>query len=55
MTSPLVDTSAESRYGTVFLDALLLQSGGGEGGVLGLLWIREDGFWRIVSYEAFEQ
>jgi hypothetical protein len=24
-------------------------------GVLGLLWIREEGNWRIVSYRAFEQ
>jgi hypothetical protein len=26
-----------------------------QGGVLGLLWKKENGNWRIVSYEAFEQ
>jgi hypothetical protein len=25
------------------------------GGVFGLVWARENGFWRIVSFEAFEQ
>jgi hypothetical protein len=28
---------------------------GDQGGVLGLLWARENGRWKIVSYEAFEQ
>ena len=26
-----------------------------QGGVLGLLWQKENGNWKIVSYEAFEQ
>ena len=26
-----------------------------QGGVLGLLWKKENGRWKIVSYEAFEQ
>ncbi len=55
MTSPLVDTGAASRYGTYFSTLFHFKVGAGEGGALGLLWIREDGFWRIVSYEAFEQ
>ncbi len=28
---------------------------GDQGGVLGLLWAKENGRWKIVSYEAFEQ
>ena len=28
---------------------------GDQGGVLGLLWRRENGRWKIVSYEVFEQ
>ncbi len=28
---------------------------GDQGGVLGLLWAKEKGRWKIVSYEAFEQ
>lgn len=51
----LVDTGAESRYGTYFSTLFRFKVGAREGGVLGLLWIREDGFWRIVSYEAFAQ
>jgi len=50
----LVDTGAESRYRTYFSMLFRFKVGAGEGGVLGLLWIREDEFWRIVTYEAFE-
>jgi hypothetical protein len=26
-----------------------------EGGTLGLLWVREDGKWKIASYQPFNQ
>ena len=38
-------------YGSLFR----LRIAGDAGGVLGLLWQREDSNWRIVAYEVFEQ
>lgn len=40
-------------YGTYFGVLFRLQVEGG--GTLGLLWMREEGRWRIIAYEVFEQ
>ncbi len=40
-------------YGTYYGALFRFKVDGG--GVLGLIWMKEDGNWRIISYEAFEQ
>jgi len=50
----LIDNGVESRYGTYFSTFFRFKVEAREGGVLGLR-IRDDEFWPIVSYEAFEQ
>ncbi len=49
-TLPSADPDA---YGTYFEVLFRWKVPGG--GVFGLVWTRENGHWRIVSYEAFEQ
>ncbi len=41
-------------YGIYWGALFRFKIGGDQGGVLGLLWARENGTWKIVSYEAFE-
>ena len=42
-------------YGIYWASLFKLKLERDQGGVLGLLWKRENGRWKIVSYEAFDQ
>ncbi|HXV65110.1 MAG TPA: hypothetical protein VEK15_30735 [Vicinamibacteria bacterium] len=48
-----VATGDPQMYGTYFATLFRLKVRGG--GALGLLWMKENGHWRIVAYEVFEQ
>jgi len=43
------------QYGTYFATLYRFKVPGQAGAVFGLLWTRENGNWRIISYEAYEQ
>jgi len=46
---------AGQEYGTYYATLFRFKVEGQEGAIFGLLWTKENGNWRIVSYEAFEQ
>ena len=48
------DKPTEPRYGTYYGSILHFKLDKDFGGVLGILWAREDGQWRILSYDAIE-
>ena len=45
----------EPEYGKFFSSLFRFKAEENQGGVLGLLWMREIGNWRIISWEVFEQ
>ena len=47
--------AAEDQYGTYYAIDFRFKVARDAGGVIGFLWTREDGAWRIVSYQVFEQ
>jgi hypothetical protein len=47
------ETGAPGDYGTYYSSLFRFKRGGSA--ILGLLWTRENGNWRIVAWEAFEQ
>ena len=50
----IIQTDDPGAYGTYFGTLFRFRLPGDEGGVLGLLWARVEGFWRIVSYRVFQ-
>ena len=46
---------AQPQYGNYYGVLFRFRVGRRQGGVLGLLWTRENETWRIISYDAFEQ
>jgi hypothetical protein len=49
-----VDLTSDT-YGDYYSALFRFKLPGERGGVFGLLWAREDGTWRVVSFAAFEQ
>ena len=43
----------QARYGIYFASLFRFKFGDREGGILGLLWRRVEGQWRIVTYKVF--
>ncbi len=50
----IIRTDDPAAYGTYFGTLFRFRLPGDAGGVLGLLWARVEGFWRIVSYRVFQ-
>ena len=48
-------TGTNLQYGTYYETLFRMKVEGNRGGVFGLLWTKENGAWRIVSWEAYEQ
>ncbi len=46
---------AQPQYGNYYGVLFRFRVGRRQGGVLGLLWTRENEAWRIISYDVFEQ
>ncbi len=55
LAPPGTPVPQQTDYGIYWGALFKFKLEGDQGGVLGLLWRRENGRWKIVSYEVFEQ